>query len=830
MLVLFLSALFAVAGDDGTLTLTGAADLHGWSESGAVRLSLPAIRTGAPADLFDGDARTMMRCGREGSAEFDFTFAQPVSFYQLLIHTGGAGVYRWRAEASRTPGDRKQGDRMKPCIDWQYIKANELKPVSVAHVKEMMKLKIVIERLSLGREIDLCEIGCYTQLEIRRLLLENCPDNPRVGTPFHPVPLAVDRFGGRLRLDEGVVFTLTPPAMATWNEGACTPQHAGKAGLSFSFGSLTSVQKTLTISAPDPPPDALDIVPFSRSLAINIRGGSDACDAWAVCCRNDGDPTEPEPKRVTQNRVLTLYGLEPDSVYHLSAAGLDARGNRITPFIEETRVRTLPENSEGLMRIATIDVLFPIYTEGLAQESIAQLIKGFEQARTFIFRSSRARLHIDPQYILLSDGTPTIRVPGMHSFERDLRQRGLLDRAFGALHLVAEGLTENLSGYIFHNDAVGSMGMTASALWPEQCTPQTRTACWTWVHEFQHSFEWIVRSQGDAGARLLHGHFLENYPLKEGQCFDAGDNYDGQRELFRRFDGYDALPSTHFRYMEVVDTDHDGMPDDDARLPMDEKRFHSLPEKKDSDDDGLGDLDEFCAGIYEGTLPGSIDTDADGLNDGEDPYPLSDFTGLIPFGTPLRGEAPKGLLSRSQYFTLVDDSEDLIVHASWDHDFLYLHFEAETAMSITLSIDGSGHLGRFESDRVIHSNAKNGKTDKPGSDVYANDRALHVSFGSPHLMCGEERVSDTKVLSAERDGKRLIWIAVPARLGAGTTDCFMKEDAEDASGLTLEEGRILGFNILIRPQNKHANSASQQWGSLYEPYRYYDAVLLLENE
>ncbi|MFH2002335.1 MAG: hypothetical protein ABIK28_21870 [Planctomycetota bacterium] len=825
MCVLLLFMLFAVNADKGNLSLIAAADLNGWTLSGAAEATFPAIRTGSAADLFDGDPHTFVRCGEKGRAEFFFSFAQPIPFYQLLIHTGGSGVYRWRVEAGSTAKNR-----LSPWFPWQYIKADDLKPVPVPSPREAMRLKIIIERLSPGEEIVLCDIGCYTTLKIRELLLENCPSEPRVGTPFRPAAVAIDQFSGRLRLDEGVRFDVHPSSMAGVENGVCFPHHAGKAGLCFSFGTLTSSEVILQIAAPDPPPGALTAMPFSTSIAFAFQRGSDASRAFAVCCRSDGDPSEPEPMYVTQNQGCTLFGLQPESIYHLSAAGLDENGDRITPYSEEIRVSTQPKNPSQFCRIASIEVLIVIYIQGFTEEEISHLVRGFEQARLFIFRSSRARLNLVHQYIFLPGFAPVDQDPGMNRIERDLRERRILNREFGAVHVVAENLVQNQSGYLFPNHAVGSQGATAYEPWPANGPRRAHAACWTWVHEFQHSFEQIAsRNSAAPDHRLLSGHFLENYPLPPGVRFDAGDAYDGQRETYRRFAGYDSLPEPPVHYLEASDEDKDGLPDDDPRLPFDEKRFLSDAHLCDTDGDGMHDLDEFCAGLYAGTDPCGADTDGDGIGDAEDPYPLSWFTGRIPFGTPRRGEVPKGLLSRGVNFSCMDGTDDLAVHASWDHDFLYLSFETGAALSIDISVDGSGVLGPFESDRAVYSGKDESVLQKPGSDVYTKERVLHVTFGSPHLLCGMEVMEEAHVLSAERNGNRLLWIAIPAALGPGTSQCHIREDAAPARGLTLEGERVLGFCFSAFPASAQNHHDTLKWCSVYETDRFYDAVLLPEN-
>jgi hypothetical protein len=92
----------------------------------------------------------------------------------------------------------------------------------------------------------------------------------------------------------------------------------------------------------------------------------------------------------------------------------------------------------------------------------------------------------------------------------------------------------------------------------------------------------------------------------------------------------------------TADQDEDGLPDEDPRVPLDEQRFNSDPAERDTDDDGLADLDELRATyglvgdprIAEAQpIPPTFipnpqlkDADDDGIRDGDDPYPLFPVT------------------------------------------------------------------------------------------------------------------------------------------------------------------------------------------------------------
>jgi hypothetical protein len=87
------------------------------------------------------------------------------------------------------------------------------------------------------------------------------------------------------------------------------------------------------------------------------------------------------------------------------------------------------------------------------------------------------------------------------------------------------------------------------------------------------------------------------------------------------------------------DADEDGIPDDCPAVPLDEKRFNSNPNLKDTDGDGLSDLDEVLAFTWVWEMlvwpteinarakyvlpdPRNPDSDGDGIPDGDDPLPI----------------------------------------------------------------------------------------------------------------------------------------------------------------------------------------------------------------
>lgn len=828
MNILWLLALFAAAGglQGKTVKLTAAADIAGWIESGSAQARLPPAAVGGLKDLFDGNPETFMRCGEKGRAVFTFFFRTPLPVKQVGVDLGGSGVHRWRVEISRTP-DPNDGPSFEPLVPWRYLNEDRRDPVAVPGDWTATGLKIIVERLTLGPDIFIREIEFYTTLELTRLELVNFPGESRVGGAFRLQPVGIDRFGGRLTLDDGVRWRAHPKEVARIVEGGvCLPLASGKAAIGAVFNGLRSPDYVLTIAAPDPPPSDLSVVPFPTSVAIRFKGCGPSCRSYALFMREEGLPSPIEPSCITGKEHCTVFGLESKKAYLFSAAGLDASGFTITSRSKEVRVRTLPvgEEETEFIRIAHLTVLVPIYSSGFGPGEVEAVIEGLELARLFIFRHSKARLNLDLQYLILPEEAPGNRGGDLAVFERDLGYRGVLGRNFEALHIIAANLEENCSGYFFSNGAVGSLGHTAEAPYPGTDPEVDYRACWTFVHEFQHSLDSIVHKAPQGGS-MLTCHFLDNYPLPEGEVFDAGDFYDGIGEILRRFEGYLSLPPPWTGYLETVDADADGMPDEDSRLPWDEARFGSDPDAADTDGDGRDDLAEFCAGLYSGADPRVPDTDGDAIPDGLDEYPLSDFSGVIPFGTLRKGEIPENRLSKGAFFDPAGCGKDLTIHASWDNDRLYFTFTSTKAFRIVVHIDGSGHLGPFESDRMVAMEAPAAQ----GGDVYTREAALEAAFGNPYLYLGENILGEGWVQSMEKEGGRVLWVAVPAALGKGTGQCHVRNGADPAAGLTLEEGRVLGLSFTFYPLVGTRQDQDEKQlpyaGSVYENHRFYDAVL-----
>ena len=465
------------------------------------------------------------------------------------------------------------------------------------------------------------------------------------------------------------------------------------------------------------------------------------------------------------------------------------------------------------------------FAMGLDRQQVARAVEMFGGlARAFFFRSTGARLDVHLDFLILEGATPVEGRPGMNAAAEDLERRGVLFLDEDAIHVVTGEKGRNLSGHLFPKGMVGSMGSDANAFYPGTDPETDYRACWTLVHEFQHTLM-IFSQRSPEGPCMLSGHFLDDIPLPPGLPALSGPFYAGEHEVLERFHGYGSLPTPLRAWMETNDRDGDGLPDEDARLPMDEARFGSDPTRADTDGDGLNDLEEFRAGIYGGTDPRRPDTDGDGLPDGIDPYPLSDFSGVIPRAALRPGELPPGRLSTTVFFSPCTPPPPFRIRASWDDRFLYFAFRSDRPFSVTIHLDGSGRLGPFASDRRIAPAEGPGP---PAGDVYTREAALHAVFGDPRLLRGDIPVTGARVLSLEKGGVRILWVAVPAALGPGTRHCRILDDAVPSRGLTLKQGRSVGLAFTFvpcAPETAAPEASTPNPCFAYEPHRFLTAVL-----
>lgn len=271
-----------------------------------------------------------------------------------------------------------------------------------------------------------------------------------------------------------------------------------------------------------------------------------------------------------------------------------------------------------------------------------------EWARRFYWINSRGRFNLRFRYVI--DDMPYDPAPvanyGYWPDDDHRKIDAILER-HGVAHADTAGLCV-IYGYRHWDDGAkrwvlsGSGGNTwgsihdGSAILAFSAGGDT---CWLFVHEYGHAMGINYQYSG----HVFHfNHFHWNYLPT-----DYGAHYDGMAAMCREFSDVAYWANRYGRLVQAADADEDGLPDDDPRCPLDEKRFGSAPDAVDTDGDGLTDREELMATqglasyaqafdlrpvapVFEPD-PRDVDTDGDGILDGDDPYPLYPWDTTVRF-------------------------------------------------------------------------------------------------------------------------------------------------------------------------------------------------------
>lgn len=213
------------------------------------------------------------------------------------------------------------------------------------------------------------------------------------------------------------------------------------------------------------------------------------------------------------------------------------------------------------------------------------------------------------------------------------------------------------------------------------------------VHECMHSVDQMYSNSG-------YHEYASSHP--DGSIYGwatGGEDLSWCGNAMRPFTNYFGMKEPWDGRYYYRDSDCDGLGDDDFLLPGDEARMNSDPSESDTDGDGLGDLEEYIAGLYFPSDANNTDTDGDGLADGEDPYPIVGYNKKIP--RLLKEPTFDGIIEEGEWNywgkgTLCNKDVtnfNVTAYAGWRDDGLYLAFETDRMCGIMVELDGSGETG-----------------------------------------------------------------------------------------------------------------------------------------
>lgn len=281
-------------------------------------------------------------------------------------------------------------------------------------------------------------------------------------------------------------------------------------------------------------------------------------------------------------------------------------------------------NDLGMARFVSLRVLVPIYKKvgefELSQTDIDDIHQGVELAREFFWRNSRLQLHIEPTFLEVEAKMTTELLdeegkiwPKSGILEEDLLARGIKKNQYDVVFLfypLSHKATEDVAplrpiGGSGSGMKLKRLGKTAYSF---ASLPAAETAN---IYPDGPKLTWIFVSQ------LFYSINTAVYGYDSEKLEDWG----AVSSTLKQFRVQDP-PKAYGRIYLTLDNDRDGVPDDEPMVPLYEVHLGQNKETNDSDGDGLDDMKEITAGIFEGADNHLPDTDGDGLKDGEDPNPL----------------------------------------------------------------------------------------------------------------------------------------------------------------------------------------------------------------
>ena len=372
---------------------------------------------------------------------------------------------------------------------------------------------------------------------------------------------------------------------------------------------------------------------------------------------------------------------------------------------------------------------------------------------------------------------------------------------------------------------------------------------WLLCHEYHHQKESQYGTSGlnTENDRVIFCHFAPIYKSAMGNnwrwdtALDHGEHWDGIAWELRAPTDTQYLRNMFGEIYVAKDTDNDGIPDDDFRLPLDEARFGSDPKKVSSDGTGMTDLEKAMTAKWVPSLltnmrqkvynPGYApmwkmaskkdldsdatgegyawpkakvkDSDGDGVNDIDDPYPIYPWEPIVKQAA----VTVDGKNAEWESLPVIGHVKvagvECTVKMAYDRDNLYYMMQlAGETRGITLNIDGDADgwyvgndnldvrfgpndEGKFTVTRAVaHLCASRGwpffDTDAP---VVGTHKVPVVEDGKPKLddrgkpVMEDEKwefartkrfggPEDVEIASTTDGGKTVVEVAIPSSNGA----------------------------------------------------------------
>jgi hypothetical protein len=483
----------------------------------------------------------------------------------------------------------------------------------------------------------------------------------------------------------------------------------------------------------------------------------------------------------------------------------------------------------------------PAPTDYVTADEVDILREEIRKSQEFVWRHSHAKfnmqitdlvivdreLTLDQFWQIVSGGywLPYWSLDGEHSVAQDIGDLGLMGQGYDSIIvLYAWKNTKNAGAayggamYGVGTDALDGAAYIAIPL--EWGIKEKRGVI---VHEYMHFIDSLFDASGEP-----------DFPHA-----DRPGDYSGDYNFGWEFNAWmlqtwplDKWLNTgiYTSRMSAPDDDNDGFPDQGAdgagvNLAFTELSFGSSPGLADTDNDGLIDIEEVIADVFESSNPLTRDTDNDGFIDGEDLYPVFPVKTDRMSGTPMID----GILSSGEHNPLGSVSDvtgsDLKaeLYFEWDRNYIYI-----SALIQDDYVDGGFSEPWWNDHLHIRIDANNDGYAWHGDDnleVYIGPKGVdNQPFAYPRILHADGTVDTTTITASD-----LIYEAQLTDTG------YILElgiPVISVIGLLPESGYTLGYNTYLRD----FDSVDWSWpnydlisGKLAPEIAFVDLTLLASN-